>query len=1192
MEELFGVDIDILAGVSSGLMLVAVLIVTILGLRNRLLVKMAIRNIPRRPAQSVVIMFGLTLSTAIICAALSIGDTVTTSIRYAVLQGLGNSDIYITSTQSAVFGDNYLDQEDFNTIKSKTSKYDEIDGFAPFIREDLSVYLPSTEKTNSQTLIIGLDKEYLSGFGDINLPDGGTYSLTELNENEVVISSALASKIDAKVGDTLNIVTPNGLYPYTISVVAARGNLAASDPRVLMNISELQTILNRPNQFNNISISTTGTQDEGIQRSKELTDKLYLDFSDKEMASDIFNILSTTVVTDSLNTYILNNDNLPQSIKDDMDALVKELDSGTINDKFITLIGDQTNRGLVLGALEDAKLTNEIQSVGPLLYTFQDYNVDPIKYRLNELANTVGTSITTFFSIFGTYSITVGLLLIFLVFILLAASRSTEMGISRAIGMKRTHLTQMFTFEGTAYALAAASFGTFIGVLASYSLVSIGLSALSSEDDGFVIKYSLNMRALALAFSSGMLLTLITVVISSYRVSKLNIVVAIRNLPEQFAKDKQVSTKILFLSSIKWLLGPIYLLVIMLRDKRVLTITNAILCFIWVGLIVSVVALAIQDTTVSAQAVQNGILLWLLVTLWKIITIILRFFKTGWPLLILGPVVLFTVFGLEDAPVYKDAALFGSGVSLTLLGIGLTLRWMLNYSSLLPRVIDRLAASITGLTLAIFWGMPFDTLESITGKLEDSPLTFVLPGLWLVVSVMTVIMYNAEIIVWIGNKTFGAINSFKAVFKISVAYPMASRFRTGLTVTMFALVIFTLVIFATLNNLGNEIQDNPERVSGGYEIRANINRETPIQDVYTTINNSDIVNSSDFDVIASQTNFRAQARQEDTDNSRFKNASIKALDTSYLETNLLQITHYDPAYGTDSRSIWDALAKDSTLALIRGDALSTANQGGPGAQSSDSFRLDGVEATEQGEMTSQFIELQLPLGQGVYGEIVTRKIIGVVDSVAGGLDGFEGQGRSAIYTNTDLVKEISPIDITPNVYRFKLTDPTQDEEIARKLETVFLENSMQATAIVTQLADQRAQDDAFNLLFQGFQGLGLIVGVAALGVISFRAVVERRRVIGMMKAMGYSRKMIQYQFLLESAVIAILGSIVGIGLGTLVSWNITEEIRKTVEDLTFEMPWTNLIGITSVTVLFALIATWIPAIQASRIYPAEALTYE
>ena len=159
---------------------------------------------------------------------------------------------------------------------------------------------------------------------------------------------------------------------------------------------------------------------------------------------------------------------------------------------------------------------------------------------------------------------------------MLAASRSTEMGISRAIGMKRTHLTQMFTFEGTAYALAAASLGTLIGVLASYSLVSIGLSALSDENDGFVIKYSLNIRALALAFSSGMLLTFITVVISSYRVSKLNIVVAIRNLPEQFAKDKQISTKMLFFSSIKWLLGPIYLVAMMMRDRRILTVSNAV----------------------------------------------------------------------------------------------------------------------------------------------------------------------------------------------------------------------------------------------------------------------------------------------------------------------------------------------------------------------------------------------------------------------------------------------------------------------------------------------------------------------------------------------------------------------------------------------------------------------------------------
>jgi hypothetical protein len=42
----------------------------------------------------------------------------------------------------------------------------------------------------------------------------------------------------------------------------------------------------------------------------------------------------------------------------------------------------------------------------------------------------------------------------------------------------------------------------------------------------------------------------------------------------------------------------------------------------------------------------------------------------------------------------------------------------------------------------------------------------------------------------------------------------------------------------------------------------------------------------------------------------------------------------------------------------------------------------------------------------------------------------------------------------------------------------------------------------FNRLIQGFMGLGLLVGVAALGVISARSVVERRQQIGVMRALG------------------------------------------------------------------------------------------
>ena len=60
---------------------------------------------------------------------------------------------------------------------------------------------------------------------------------------------------------------------------------------------------------------------------------------------------------------------------------------------------------------------------------------------------------------FGLFSIMVGILLIFLIFVMLAAARRTEMGMARAVGAKRSHLVQMFVFEGTTYDLMAAAVG-------------------------------------------------------------------------------------------------------------------------------------------------------------------------------------------------------------------------------------------------------------------------------------------------------------------------------------------------------------------------------------------------------------------------------------------------------------------------------------------------------------------------------------------------------------------------------------------------------------------------------------------------------------------------------------------------------------------------------------------------------------
>jgi putative ABC transport system permease protein len=125
-------------------------------------------------------------------------------------------------------------------------------------------------------------------------------------------------------------------------------------------------------------------------------------------------------------------------------------------------------------------------------------------------------------------------------------------------------------------------------------------------------------------------------------------------------------------------------------------------------------------------------------------------------------------------------------------------------------------------------------------------------------------------------------------------------------------------------------------------------------------------------------------------------------------------------------------------------------------------------------------------------------------------------------------------------------------------------------------------------------GLGLIVGVAALGVITARAVVERRQQIGVLRAIGFRRRMVQVSFLLESSFVAVTAILVGTGLALLVAHNVISNSRQTPswENMPFAVPWLSL-GVIFVTVLaVAVLTTLAPAVRASRVYPAEALRYQ
>jgi len=146
-------------------------------------------------------------------------------------------------------------------------------------------------------------------------------------------------------------------------------------------------------------------------------------------------------------------------------------------------------------------------------------------------ARQVGQVFSIFLTFIGSFSVMAGLMLIVNIFTMLAEERKAELGISRAVGLRRSHLTRLFTIEGALYAVPAAALGTLVGLGLARGLIW-GFNFFGDAEVFPPIPYRLQPGSLFLAFATGILLTLATIYVAARRVARLNVVRAIRNLEE------------------------------------------------------------------------------------------------------------------------------------------------------------------------------------------------------------------------------------------------------------------------------------------------------------------------------------------------------------------------------------------------------------------------------------------------------------------------------------------------------------------------------------------------------------------------------------------------------------------------------------------------------------------------------------
>ncbi|MDE0925672.1 MAG: lipoprotein-releasing ABC transporter permease subunit [Methylophilaceae bacterium] len=139
--------------------------------------------------------------------------------------------------------------------------------------------------------------------------------------------------------------------------------------------------------------------------------------------------------------------------------------------------------------------------------------------------------------------------------------------------------------------------------------------------------------------------------------------------------------------------------------------------------------------------------------------------------------------------------------------------------------------------------------------------------------------------------------------------------------------------------------------------------------------------------------------------------------------------------------------------------------------------------------------------------------------------------------------------------------------------------------------------------------LTLIVAVAAFNIVStlVMAVTDKRADIAIMRTLGASPKSIMQIFIIQGALIGIIGTFFGAVLGIVIALNIdtiipfienlfhVQFLSKEVyyiSELPSKLEWNDTITIVVVSIVLSLVATLYPSYKASKINPAEALRYE
>ena len=159
---------------------------------------------------------------------------------------------------------------------------------------------------------------------------------------------------------------------------------------------------------------------------------------------------------------------------------------------------------------------------------------------------------------------------------------------------------------------------------------------------------------------------------------------------------------------------------------------------------------------------------------------------------------------------------------------------------------------------------------------------------------------------------------------------------------------------------------------------------------------------------------------------------------------------------------------------------------------------------------------------------------------------------------------------------------------SRKIESELFAQGVDATTTKALLDQTYRANRAFFSVIDLLMRMGLIVGVLALGIVALRAIIERRHVIGVLRAIGYRRWQVMSGLMTEAATTTFVGVLVGMAVGLMMGYIF---YRQSDTKVPFGVDWPSILGAVGAVFIAVVVVTLGPAWRASRLPPAEAVRY-